>query len=130
MDPDEFYQIIRRLVSLGKSRGITVLATARTSEGALPSDFWVSSLTDVILSLRQVESQSRLRRALVVFKARGSPLDSSIKEFEINQTGITVEERFTDLEQILSGSARRSTRVEGWSEAFTGRPQTKTGTDR
>ena len=130
MNPDEFYQTIRRLVSLGKSRGITILATARTTEGALPSDFWVSSLTDVILSLRQVESQSRLRRALVVFKARGSPLDSSIKEFEINQTGITVEERFTDLEQILSGSARRSTRVEGWSEAFTGRPQTKTGTDR
>lgn len=130
MDPDEFFQIIRRLVTLGKSRGITCLATARTSEGALPSDFWVSSLADVILSLRQVESQSRLRRALVIFKARGSALDSSIKEFEINQTGMAVEERFTDLEQILSGSARKAARVEGWSEAFTGRPQTKTGSVR
>jgi circadian clock protein KaiC len=128
MDQDEFFQVIRRLVSLGKSRGITCLATARTSEGAFPTDFWVSSLADVILSLRQVESQSRLRRALVIFKARGSPLDSSIKEFEINQTGITVEDKFTDLEQILGGSARRSARVEGWSEAFTGRPQAKTGT--
>jgi circadian clock protein KaiC len=128
MDPDEFFQVIRRLVSLGKSRGITCLATARPGESGLPFDLGVSSLADVILSLRQVESQSQLRRALVIFKARGSPVDSSIKEFEINQTGVAVEERFTDLEQILSGSARRSARVEGWSEAFTGRPRAKGGT--
>jgi len=130
MDPDEFFQVIRRLVTLGKSRGITCLATARTSEGALPSDFWVSSLADVILSLRQVESQSALRRALVIFKARGSPLDSSIKEFEISPVGIAVEEKFTDLEQILSGAPRKTARVEGWSEAFTARPQTKAGSHK
>jgi circadian clock protein KaiC len=128
MDPDEYFQVIRRLVTLGKSRGITCLATARTSEGVLPSDFWVSSLADVILSLRQVESQSALRRALVIFKARGSAIDSSIKEFEINQNGISVEDKFSDLEQILTGSARRSARVEGWSDAFSGRPRSRTGT--
>jgi circadian clock protein KaiC len=105
MDPDEFFQVIRRLVTLGKSRGITCLATARTSEGAMPSDFWASSLADVILSLRQVESQSALRRALVIFKARGSATDSSIKEFEIDENGVSVEDKFSDLEQILSGSA-------------------------
>jgi circadian clock protein KaiC len=130
MDPDEFFQVIRRLVTLGKSRGITCLATARTSEGALPSDFWVSSLADVILSLRQVELQSALRRALVIFKARGSAIDSSIKEFEISQNGISIEDRFSNLEQILSGSARRSTRVEGWSDAFTSRPQTEDKTSQ
>lgn len=128
MDQDEFFQVIRRLVSLGKARGITCLATARTGESGGPSDLGVSSLADVIVSLRQVESQSRLRRALVIFKARGSPVDSSIKEFEINQTGIMVEDRFTDLEQILGGSARRSARVEGWSDAFTSRPRVKGGT--
>jgi circadian clock protein KaiC len=128
MNEDEFYQVMRRLTTLGKSAGITCLATARTSEGALPSDFWVSSLADVILSLRQVESQSALRRALVIFKARGSPIDASIKEFEIGQKGLVVEDKFTDLEQILSGSARRSAKVEGWSEAFTSRPRAKSGT--
>ena len=127
MEPDMFYQAVRRVVTLGKSRGITILATARTSQGSPPSDFWVSSLADVILSLRQVESQSALRRALVVFKARGSALDSGIKEFEINQSGLVVEDRFADLEQILGGSARSSARAEGWSEAFTGKSQTKTG---
>ncbi len=125
MDPDEFFQTVRRLVTLGKSRGITCLATAGTSEGALPSDFWVSSPADVILSFRQVESQSALRRALVLFKARGSPLDSSIKEFVINQSGIVVEEKFADLEQILSGSGPRPARVEGWSDAFANRPRPK-----
>src|SRR5438552_16050196 len=57
MDEDEFFQVIRRMTTLGKSTGINCLATARTSEGALPSDFGVSSLADLILSLRQVESQ-------------------------------------------------------------------------
>jgi circadian clock protein KaiC len=130
MDPHEFFQIIKRLVTLGKSKGITCLATARTSEGALPSNFGVSSLADIILSLRQVESQSALRRALVVFKSRGSPLDTSIKEFEINQNGIVVEEKFTDLEQILSGSARKAGKIENWGDAFAARPQSKSGTGR
>jgi len=128
MDEDEFFQVIRRLTTLGKSTGITCLATARTSEGALPSDFWVSSLADVILSLRQVESQSALRRALVIFKARGSAIDPSIREFEISQRGVVVEDKFTDLDQILGGSARKSARVEGWSDAFAGKPKLKTGT--
>jgi len=128
MDEDEFFQVIRRLTTLGKSMGITCLATARTSERALPSDFWVSSLADVILSLRQVESQSALRRALVIFKARGSAIDPSIREFEISQRGVVVEDKFTDLDQILGGSARKSARVEGWSDAFAGKPKSKTAT--
>ena len=127
MDPDEFFQAARRYVTMGKAEGITSIITARTSEGAMPSEFWVSSLADVILSLRQVESQSSLRRALVIFKSRGSAHDSSIKEFEISQRGIVVEEKFADLEQILGGSTRRSARVEGWSDAFTGRPRGKGG---
>ena len=130
MEPDMFFQVVRRVITLGKSRGVTILATARTSEGALPSDFWISSLADVILSLRQVESESALRRALVIFKARGSPMDSGIKEFEINQSGLVVEDRFVDLEQILGGPARRPARAEGWSEAFTGKSQTKTRSHR
>lgn len=128
MDEDEFFQVMKRITSLGKWAGIPCFATARTSEGALPSDFWVSSLADVILSLRQVESQSALRRALVIFKARGSATDSSIREFEIGQRGLVVEDKFTDLDQILSGSARKSARVEGWSDAFTSRPRAKGGT--
>jgi circadian clock protein KaiC len=128
MGPDEFFQATRRFTTFSKSAGVTSLVTARTSEGAIPSDFWVSSLADVILSLRQVESESSLRRALVIFKARGSAIDSSIKEFEIGRKGLLVEDKFTDLEQILSGSARRSARVESWSDAFTSRPRVKAGT--
>ncbi len=128
MDQDEFFQMVRRLTTFGKSEGVTSVVTARTSEGGLPSDFWVSSLMDVIVSFRQVEAQSALRRALVIFKARGSAVDPSIKEFEISQRGLVVEDKFADLEQILGGGTRRSARVEGWSDAFGGRPRAKTGT--
>ena len=116
----EFFRSMRRMVSRFKNEGITGLVTARTNEGGLPSDFWVSSLMDVIVSLRQVESESALRRALVIFKARGLLHDSSIKEFEIGSKGIVVHERFSDLEQILGGSARRPARVQAWSDAFSG----------
>jgi len=128
MSEDEFFRVVRRMESRFKAEGVTALVTARTSDGGLPSDFWVSSLMDVIVSLRQVESESALRRALVIFKARGLPHDTSIKEFEINPKGIVVEERFTDIEQILGGSARKPARVQAWSEAFSGaaRP-TRTG---
>jgi circadian clock protein KaiC len=120
MNEYEFFRYMRRMVSRLRGEGITGLVTARTSEGGLPSDFWVSSLMDVIISLRQVESESALRRALVIFKARGLLHDSSIKEFEIGAKGIVVHERFTDLEQILGGSARRPARVQAWSDAFSG----------
>src|SRR5438445_12345569 len=69
MDEDEFFQVIRRLTTLGKSTGITCVATARTSEGALPSDFWVSSLADVILSLRQADAESAARPGLVILRS-------------------------------------------------------------
>jgi circadian clock protein KaiC len=129
MSGDEFFRAIRRMESRFKAEGVTALVTARTSEGGLPSDFWVSSLMDVIVSLRQVESESALRRALVIFKARGLPHDASIKEFQIGPKGIVIEERFTDLEQILGGSARKPARVQAWSDAFSGtaRPS-RTGT--
>ncbi|HZD11984.1 MAG TPA: ATPase domain-containing protein, partial [Candidatus Binatus sp.] len=120
MTEDEFFRLIRRMESRFKADGVTAMVTARTSEGGLPSDFWVSSLMDVIVSLRQVESESALRRALVIFKARGLPHDSSIKEFEIGPKGIVVHERFADLEQILGGSARKPARVQAWSDAFSG----------
>jgi circadian clock protein KaiC len=109
-----------RMGSRFRGEGITGLVTARTNEGGLPSDFWVSSLMDVIISLRQVESESALRRALVIFKAKGLLHDSSIKEFEVGSKGIAVHEKFTDLEQILGGSARKPARVQAWSDAFSG----------
>jgi circadian clock protein KaiC len=129
MNEDEFFRVVRRMESRFKAEGVTTLVTARTIDGGLPSDFWISSLMDIIVSLRQVESESALRRALVIFKARGLPHDASIKEFEIGPKGILVEEKFTDIEQILGGSARKPARVQAWSDAFSGtaRPS-KTGT--
>jgi len=123
MSDDEFFRVVRRMESRFKGEGVTALVTARTTDGGLPSDFWVSSLMDVIVSLRQVESESALRRALVIFKARGLPHDTSIKEFEIGPKGIVVEEKFADIEQILGGSARRPARVQAWSDAFSGAPR-------
>jgi len=79
---------------------------------------------DNIISLRDVELESTLRRSLVIFKARGTAHDRDIREFEITSKGLVVEEKFAGVEQILGGAARRSMTekaAEAWAQAFRGR---------
>jgi len=127
LTPDEFLQRIKRMAAVFKEAGTTSIVTARTKEEVLPSAFWPSYLADVIVSLKQVESSSALRRALVIFKTRGMPHDPTIREFEIGSRGIVVAEKFADMEQIMGDSARKSARVEGWSDAFGGPKSSRTG---
>jgi circadian clock protein KaiC len=68
----------------------------------------VSTLVDNIISLRDVELESALRRPLIIFKARGTAHDREIREFEITSKGMIVKEKFVGVEQILGGAARRS----------------------
>jgi len=75
-------------------------------------------MADVILSLRHVELDSDLKRALVLFKACGIHHDTSIREFEITPKGMAVKEKFAGLEHILRGSAKNS-RDYVWQEAIT-----------
>jgi len=127
LQPDEFLQRIKRMAAISKETGTTALVTARTKEEVVPSAFWPSYLADIIVSLKQVESNSALRRAIVIFKTRGMPHDSTIKEFEIGSHGIVVEAKFADMEHIMGDSTRRSARVEGWSDAFGGPKSSRTG---
>ena len=92
--------------SLLRQRAITSLFTSTTSnlmgaESATESH--ASTLTDVILLLRYVETAGSVRRAVCVLKTRGSRHDTSIREFTIGNDGIHVGDVFEGLAGILSG---------------------------
>ncbi len=115
---DTYVQWVKAGESALRALGVTSLLT-ETGESIGPvSNSEISSMADVILSLRHVESDSDLKRALVLFKACGINHDTSIREFEITPQGMAVKEKFAGLEHILRGSAKNS-RDYVWQEAIT-----------
>jgi len=82
------------------------------------------SLVDNIVSLKYVEIESSLKRSLTILKAKRTESDKSVTEFEITPKGITVKGKFVGVENILTGSARKSFADDAarqWAEAFGGK---------
>ncbi len=116
MVENEYLEHMKRWNSSLAANGVTTLFTA-TSETVTPmTGKVVSTLVDNIISLRDVELESALRRSLTVLKARGTAHDRDIREFEITSKGVVVKEKFAGVERILAGAARQS---------FEGRPYMK-----
>jgi len=124
MSKEEYVEYLRSGLSSLKARGVTSMLTV-TGESTTPvTGTGISTLVDNIISLRDVELESALKRSLVVFKARGTSHARDIREFEITSKGLTVKEKFAGVEQILGGAPRRSLSEEAtkaWAEAFKGR---------
>jgi circadian clock protein KaiC len=64
----------------------------------------ISTLTDSIILLRYVEMFGEMKRGLTVLKMRGSIHDRSIREFNIDASGMHVGRRFGNVTGILGGS--------------------------
>jgi circadian clock protein KaiC len=120
IDPITSYSISReeeqvklmliRAVDLFKAQGITSLFTALTNGGASPeaTSVGISSLVDVWVLLRNLESVGERTRGLYILKARGMAHSNQIREFLLTDNGV----RLVDIQlgtegQILTGSARQ-----------------------
>jgi len=68
------------------------------------SDVGLSFLVDAIVSLKFVEIDSSIHRAIVVLKMRGSDHDKSLREYEITKEGVKVHASFKDYQGIMTGS--------------------------
>jgi circadian clock protein KaiC len=98
-----------RAVDLFKSRGITSLFTALTFGGDAPesTSVAISSLVDVWLLLRNLETAGERTRGLYVCKARGIAHSNQIREFLLTNNGIQLVDVLLDTDgRILTGSAR------------------------
>lgn len=110
LEPGRIGRFFAVLVNELKARGVSVLYTMETRDifgsGVELPVAGISPLVENLIALRYVEHESRARRLLAILKLRDSGFDPLIREFVIeDRRGIVVQDEFTGLQRLLSGSA-------------------------
>lgn len=103
-----FREFVIAMTSFIKHAGVSCVYTTTTTElvgGASVSDSNVSTITDAVILLRYVETDSELGRALAVLKMRGSAHDKSIRSYAIDDAGMQIGPPFHRVTGIISGAA-------------------------
>ncbi len=101
---DGFIDLLRR-------NGITSIFVNEVTEilGASSiTGLGMSVLMDTVISLRYIELESQVGRAILVLKMRGSAHDKQIREMKISSKGVEVLSPFEEYENILSGIPRKT----------------------
>ncbi len=110
-DRDYFKNFLFFLGDFFSNSGITSILTLDLNEmfGNSESEHReILGLIPVIVSLRYVELESEIRRAVSVIKVGGSPHDRSIHEYTISDEGMEVMTKFEGREGLMSGSPKKT----------------------
>lgn len=119
-EPFEIRSIQYSFINALKREGLTSVLTWESPlilGGGRGEIEGIAFAVDSYILLRFVEMESEIKRAIVVLKLRGSGHAKDIRRFEITSSGIVVEERFEEVEGIMSGSPTRRM-AESFIEAF------------
>ncbi len=103
---EDFRESLARLVMALASTGVTVLMTSELEDryGDLRfSPYGTAFLTDAIIVNRYVEVGSRLLRVMAVVKVRASSHSNELREFTIDDNGISIGTMLPDQEGLLGG---------------------------
>jgi circadian clock protein KaiC len=99
------------LIDILRSKGITSMFINEVSEilgsGCL-TGLGMSVLMDTVITMRYIELESHIGRAILVLKMRGSMHDKKIREMKITSSGVEVLSPFIQYENILSGNPRKT----------------------
>ena len=100
--------MLLRLVDFLKKEQITALMTTLTSgaDSLENTDVAISSLVDVWLLLRDIESGGERNRGIYVIKARGVAHSNQIREFVLTTQGVELRDVYMGSAGLLTGSAR------------------------
>ena len=63
----------------------------------------LANVVETVVLLRYVELRSHLHRLISIMKMRESRYDTSIREFSLGESGLTVSGSFDSAEAVLSG---------------------------
>jgi len=109
-DETETKAMLTRLIDFLKMREITAMFTSLTagSANAEDSEVGVSSLMDVWLLVKNIESNGERNRGLYILKARGIAHSNQVREFLLTNRGIELIDAYIGTEGVLMGSARSS----------------------
>jgi circadian clock protein KaiC len=97
--------MLARFVDFLKARQVTALFTCLRQSGA-ETEIGVSSVMDVWISLRMVESDGEQNRLLHIIKARGTAHSRQVREFVLSAKGIQLLDVYVGPSGVLTGSAR------------------------
>lgn len=106
-EKEEFHEGLYRLVANLTNRGITVVLTTEISDlfgDVRITTYGASFIADNILLLRYVELDSALRKVMTVVKMRTSDHDKELRQYRIDEHGVTVEAPFTEYSGVLTGN--------------------------
>jgi circadian clock protein KaiC len=104
----EVRSMLTRMIDFFKARQITSLFNSLTRGGheIEQSEVGMSSLMDVWIIVRDIESSGERNRGIMVLKARGTANSNQIREFRITGEGIKIEDVYVGPSGVLTGAAR------------------------
>ena len=108
--PTEVRATLTRLMDHLRLRKITTLTTAlRSDVGEVGStQIGITSVIDTWIDLVSVGAGGERNRCISVVKARGSAHSNQMREFIINDEGVSIIDAYLGNGQVLTGSARIS----------------------
>jgi circadian clock protein KaiC len=105
----EVHAMLLRVVDYLKSHAITGIYTHLDHlQGVNETDAGLSSLMDAWVLLLNREANGEFNRELYLLKARGIAHSNQVREFVMNQRGISLLPPYLGAGQALTGSARRA----------------------
>lgn len=95
------HELLQFLNRQGASSFLTVAQHGLVGDMKAPVD--VTYLADTVILLRYFEARGRVRRAISVIKKRTSAHEETIREYRIDQRGITLGEPLLGFQGVLRG---------------------------
>ncbi len=96
------HELLQYLNRRGAATFLTVAQHGMVGE--MRQTFDVTYLADTVVLLRYFEAHGRVRRAMSVLKKRTGPHEDTIREYHIDQHGITVGKPLTEFQGVLRGT--------------------------
>jgi circadian clock protein KaiC len=113
---EDFRESLYRLIGALTGLGVTMFSTVEVISGERDpglqvTGYQVSFLTDDIISLRYMEIEGELQKALVVMKMRGSAHSREFRTYELTARGVQLQESLRDYDRIITGMPTRQLRI-------------------
>jgi len=108
---EDFRESLFRMIAVLSGLGVTIVMTSELEDRYTDlrfSPYGSAFLTDAIIVQRYIEIDSRFKRVMAVVKVRGSAHSDELREFDINDDGITIGQPVRDYEGLLTGHAART----------------------
>lgn len=107
---ERYEKFVLALYSFLKQNGVTAVYASQSDElfgVTSASGIQLSAAMDTIIMLKFVEIEAQIHRAMSVIKARGTDHDKELRELTITDKGMVVGNRFSGVEGVITGAARK-----------------------